>query len=184
MNDDEIWKDIPGYEGHYQASNKGHIRSMKKYPPKILSQPLNGGGYASISLCLNGVQYKNSTHFFICLTFNGQPPSTASVVNHKDGNKTNNIPQNLEWVSPSENLSHGKRGGFILHRSKLTEEQVVDIYRALLKGESVISLAKQFNVDRHAITNIKYKYNWSYILKDFPPIYKKYPNQGVKYDKA
>lgn len=103
----EIWKDIPGYEGLYQASNLGRIRSLHfrgGKNQKILT-PYNVLGYLRIRIFKDKKQKSIGVHRLIALTFILNPENKPEV-NHIDGNKTNNIVENLEWVTASENVTH------------------------------------------------------------------------------
>lgn len=101
----EIWKDIPGYEGVYQASNIGNIKSLKFGKEKILRQSINRGGYYYLIFCKNRKQKAHSSHRLIALTFIKNNSSKPDI-NHKDGNKLNNELSNLEWCTKSENTKH------------------------------------------------------------------------------
>lgn len=116
----ETWKDIPGYEGKYQASSFGRIRSLKTINskksnygtiisfhgvPKILKfdKKINGAGYYNCSL----TRHKSvDVHRLIALTFLGAPPTDQHQVNHKNLNKLDNNIENLEWLLPKENIEH------------------------------------------------------------------------------
>ena len=113
----EIWKDIPGYERIYQASNQGKIRSLtrfdrmgRKWYGKILKQPINLHNYPMIRLCKNGIQKNFETHRLIARTFIGECLN-QNEVNHKDGNHFNNHVDNLEYVTPRENSIHALKTG-------------------------------------------------------------------------
>ena len=111
----EIWIDIPGYEGMYQASNRGNIRSldrlvkhvcgMRKEKGRILKQRLLRS-YMSASLRKNGKLKCCFAHRLIALAFLPNPDGLKEV-NHKDECKTNNNVRNLEWCSHSYNISYG-----------------------------------------------------------------------------
>jgi len=102
----EIWKNIPGYEGLYQASNFGKIRGLRKTKYRIFRNKINSKGYFNIRLRdKNNKRYGYLVHRLIALTFIPNPNNKAQV-NHIDGNKTNNEISNLEWVTPKENMIH------------------------------------------------------------------------------
>ena len=90
-------------------------------------------GYNVINLYKDGHQKSNFVHRLVALTFLGEPSSPDLVVNHKDGNKLNNIPENLEWITQEENMHHywtnlatnrlNKKEENILKKLKLKEEK-------------------------------------------------------------
>jgi DNA gyrase/topoisomerase IV subunit B len=105
----EIWKDIPGFENKYQASNLGRIKSLKdnhnKLRKKILFQASDQKGYLHVCLHIKnkGKTYRVSR--IIAKLFIPNPENKPQV-NHKDGNKKNNNVANLEWNTGSENIKH------------------------------------------------------------------------------
>ncbi len=110
----ETWKDIPGFEGYYQASNIGNIRAL---PRKVKSprgerlvrgrmmKQANSGGYLITMICIYGCRYNRLVHRLIANTFKPNPLNLPCV-NHLDGNKKNNNESNLEWCTYSENEQH------------------------------------------------------------------------------
>jgi hypothetical protein len=113
VNQIKEWKDIPGYEGLYQASNLGNIKSLQKYSgkgighltkEKILKQVLGTYGYFKIKLYKDGKPKTFEVHKLVCMAFlNHTPCGHELVVNHKDLNKQNNNVCNLELISQREN---------------------------------------------------------------------------------
>ena len=109
MND-EIWRDIPGYEGIYSISNYGKVYSH--ISGRIRSDVKSGNGYRAIQL--SDSQHKKHRfyiHRLVSLTFLGPPRHPDYVVNHKNLNKTDNRIENLEWVSQRENYRHAYTHG-------------------------------------------------------------------------
>lgn len=102
----EIWKDIIGYEGHYKISSLAIIVSTKNNKTIIRKQPIDNRGYHTVGLCLNGVQKKYTTHRILAKVFIPNPENHPDV-NHKNGIRTDNRLENLEWVSRRENVTHG-----------------------------------------------------------------------------
>lgn len=115
----EIWKDIPGYEGLYQASNLGRIKSVGRkvynpnpslknpyinWPEKILQQDKSSGnkGYGRITLSKNGKTKRKMIHYWIAITFIPNPDNKPCI-DHIDDNPENNNVSNLRWVSYQEN---------------------------------------------------------------------------------
>jgi hypothetical protein len=104
----EIWKDVKGFEGVYQISNKGRLKSFKKYKEGyILSNKNSKGDYLSVILKYGNLERHERLHQLVAEAFIPNPdPLNKTQVNHKDTNKQNNNDWNLEWVTPSENVRH------------------------------------------------------------------------------
>lgn len=110
----EIWKDIPNYEGHYQVSNFGRVRGIKdphgNYREYIRTPYKHKNGYLFLGLWKENNATAFSVHRLVALAFLPNPNDLPEV-NHKDGIKTNNYIDNLEWVSTSENRKHAWDAG-------------------------------------------------------------------------
>lgn len=116
----EIWKDIPGCEG-YQASTYGRIKSLprewiwgygavRKRGELIFTPVIGTGGYFIIVLRISGKSYTKLIHRLVAITFFENPLSLREV-NHKNGIKTDNAVENLEWVSREQNQQHAYSTG-------------------------------------------------------------------------
>ena len=114
----EIWKDIPGYEGYYQVSNLGRVISVdrtyvsgngciKKVGGELKYQRTNNG-YLRVALSKNGVKRFKLVHRIVADVFISNP-NNLPFVNHKDECKTNNFVDNLEWCNQNYNNSYGTR---------------------------------------------------------------------------
>ena len=108
----ETWKDIPGYEGRYQVSNTGKVKSMnyrRTGVPGIIAQSTNGSGYKCVNIY--NADKKCSGHFVHRLVWKAfvGPISEGMEINHKDENKTNNSLENLEIVTHKQNNNYGTR---------------------------------------------------------------------------
>ena len=108
----EIWKDIPCYEGKYQISNKGRVKSLprnerfcKRSEEIILKTFVCGSGYHEVLLYKNRKRKPMLIHRMVAEAFVLNPTGKGEV-NHKDGDKFNNEYTNLEWVTPKENIRH------------------------------------------------------------------------------
>lgn len=104
----EIWKDIPGYEGLYQASNLGRIRSLIYNKVHILKTSNTGSGYYKVNLYLNKVMKSPKVHKLVWTTFNGPIPEGLEI-NHHNEKKNDNSLTNLELVTRKENNNFGTR---------------------------------------------------------------------------
>lgn len=115
---EEIWKDIPNHPNH-QASNKGRVRTKghfesmlfkggkpgQRYRNDKIHSPHINRGY--VYVCVDNRSY--GVHHLVNLAFHGIPPKEKFHTNHISGIKTDNSPENLEWVTPSENELHSHR---------------------------------------------------------------------------
>ena len=109
----EEWKDIKGYEGIYQISNKGRVKTLgnnKTKKEKIRDGKIDNRGYKRISLCKNGKDKKYSIHRLVAEAFLPNPDNLP-VVNHKDENKLNNNVENLEWCTQEYNVNYSSSNG-------------------------------------------------------------------------
>ena len=147
----EIWKPIKGYDGLYEVSNYGSIRSVdritcngKKLKSKVFSTKAKEN-YITCRLSKNGKVKSFRIHVLVAETFIPNPENKPCV-NHIDGNKQNNRVENLEWVSYSENMKHAYKKGLVKNiNRKLTKEDID--YIVTQKGKkSCLVLAKDFNV--------------------------------------
>lgn len=117
---EEVWKDVKGYEGLYQVSNLGNVRSLDRHvwnkannsfsmlKGRNLKQDCKDKLYKQIGLAKNGKYKKFLVHRLVAELFVLNPENKPQV-NHIDENKLNNNYLNLEWVTSSENINHGKR---------------------------------------------------------------------------
>ena len=122
----EIWKDIENFEGLYQVSSFGRVRSLDRpvkqrgnstqvKKGKIIVQSKNHKGYPITGISKGNKKHCKTTHRFVAETF---IPNTENKpqINHIDGVKTNNKASNLEWVTNEENAKHAKMMGLMIYR--------------------------------------------------------------------
>lgn len=109
----EVWKDIEGYEGFYQISTLGNVRSLDRevkgrgyIKGQILKHKIDRNGYHFVSLCKNGEGGNFSVHRLVAIHFIPNPNNFPEV-NHLDENKNNNRITNLAWCTRTQNMSHG-----------------------------------------------------------------------------
>jgi len=110
----EKWKDLQDFEGLYQISTFGIIKSLTRIQrgrsrfikEKILIGKINSKGYSQANLTKNGVFFQPLVSRLVAIHFIGPPPSSESEANHIDGNKRNNHYTNIEWLSHQKNVEH------------------------------------------------------------------------------
>lgn len=104
----EVWKDIPGYEGLYQISNIGNIRSLNyNQTGKVQRLKLDTHkGYKKLCLYKNGRKKSHRVHRLVALAFIPNP-NNLPYINHKDENRANNCVWNLEWCTAKYNTNYG-----------------------------------------------------------------------------
>lgn len=175
----EIWKDVKGYEGIYQASNLGRIRSLDRYVIREKSKPYfrkgqilipqnKDNGYLKVNLWKNK-QFKNRyVHRLVMESFCHRVDSNDLQVNHKDCDKTNNKLDNLEFVTYKQNIKHAIKNnrrpkGSECVKSKLTESEVLLIRSRLKLGEKGMKLAEEYNISFQLVSRIKRRKCWKHI---------------------
>lgn len=168
----EIWKDIIDFEGYYQISNYGRVKSLKRIitmkngrlrpiKERILSPKSKDNDYLFILLCKDGNQSPFYIHRLVAIHFIDNPLN-KEYVNHKDGDKTNTYYKNLEWATFSENMIHAYKTGLAIKgenhtQAKLTNEQVAYIkenYKGKDRMFGAKPLAIKFGVSRGTIWGI------------------------------
>lgn len=175
----EDWLPIAGYEGLYEVSDLGRVRSVERkvvskkghhsiYSSFILTQEKLKNGYLRVALCCENRVKRYSVHRLVCSTFN---PNTENkpVVNHKNLNKEDNRAVNLEWCTQKENAQHASENGRTQQGeknrgAKLTEMQVIEIRR--LRKESNIgpsALGRMFGVGRNTIRECVNGKTWKHL---------------------
>ena len=166
---------MPGYEGLYEVSSLGRVKSLERiidgigrgFPrvkkESILTPGVAGNGYLFVNLSKDGLAKEYFVHRLVALAFIPNQDNKGDV-NHKDGNKRNNIVDNLEWCTRKENVQHAYRLGLIpLHRNQPNKKQVeisdgmgfVKVFRCIADAASFIGVS-QSGVSRACSGKIKH----------------------------
>lgn len=174
----EEWKDIPGFEGMYQASSLGRIRSMprlvghnfggkKLLSGRIMALSSLPHGYKVVSLRKDGKTHRARVPRLVLSAFCGMPEN-GIVACHNDNNPSNNRLENLRWDTYSGNeadkvqagtSNRGEKNKF----AKLNARDVHDIRGRLLSGDSGISIAFDYGVSCSTISAIKTRRSWAHL---------------------
>lgn len=175
----EIWKSVVGYENSYEVSNAGNVRRIGKgrgTRHHVLKPRLHPKlGYLYVNLWQNNKGKSQNIHAIVAECFIGPRPTGARyVVNHKDGVRTNNLVDNLEWITHKENIMHGilvlghktgkafkgKENGY----AKITDEVVLDIRRMYAtKAYTLKQISILFDLAVSSIHRIVRRQSWKHV---------------------
>lgn len=162
----EVWKDVIGYEGLYEVSNKGRvrrgwIRSYRTLSGTLITVRIDHYGYSVVDLWKNNKQKRPRVHRLMYLAFVGPVPK-GLIIRHLNDVKTDNILSNLKAGTYSENMhdsfKHGRHK--YTDNAKLTPNQVLEIRRS---SERNYILAKKYDVSDTTICDIRKRKSWKHI---------------------
>lgn len=177
----EVWKDIPNFEGLYQVSNLGNVKSFRKstkYGSKseyILNPTINNGGYAQVTLYDNTKRTKLSVHRLVAELFIPNPNNYPQI-NHKDENKQNNRVDNLEWCTAAYNNAYGTAKIRAIDKMSKPIEQltydgkVIAIYRSARIASEILGIKKAAITVAICGNHQCQGYYWRYSSFKFPPL--------------
>jgi hypothetical protein len=166
----EVWKNIIGYEGYYQVSSFGNVKSLgNKFTRKerFLKLSPQSKGYLTVVLQKNATRKMMLVHRLVAEHFISNTEYKPQV-NHINGDKTDNVIENLEWVSHRENLDHAIKNNLTLkgeenRNSKLKDIDVVKIHSLLQKGVTTKELSESYNVSYSTIDGIRTNRYWKHL---------------------
>ena len=176
--ENEVWKPAVGFEGHYEVSDMGKVRTLlfrnrmatiQLTAPKILKQYWRGPEGREY-LCVSLGRKNKRVHVLVLETFIGVRPFGLQSA-HGDGDRSNNVVTNLRWATPKDNcadrIKHGRQArGSLTGNSKLTEMQVLRIRELKQRGWRNHQLAKEFRVSACAINDILRGRRWNWLKEE------------------
>lgn len=155
----ELWRPVKGFENFFEVSSFGNFR--RKGKEEGLAQCINKNGYKLVATKPYGRNKGNKTfrvHREVAIAFIPNPENKPQV-NHKDGNKSNNLVENLEWCTAKENVEHAWKHGLAnpllslqVHNTKVTDEEVKEIYDKYMRGlGSLRSICKEAGISHQTV---------------------------------
>lgn len=177
----ETWKAVPGFEGLYEVSDLGRVRSLDRITVQrhfasgkmmnvsrrgVVLKPCITDGYEFVNTYREQQMERSAVHILVALAFIGERPS-GSVIRHLDGVKLHNSPNNLRYGSPQENSNDSVIHGTLSHseahpKAKLTRRDVAEI-RAARGRVRQVDLAEQFGIAQSGVSAIQLKRIWRHV---------------------
>jgi hypothetical protein len=171
----EVWETVPGWEGYYKVSNFLRVKRVARIVKcgnkgyritrvNVLKQKVSWTGYWAVYLSKDGKTFEALVHILYGKCSFLPNPENKRCINHKDGNKLNNLNNNLERATHAENNNHARNIGLNRNYSethnfaKLTNRQAIEIFQSSLSAKF---LSSKFNVSRTTITRIKRGQIWN-----------------------
>ena len=140
--EEEIWCPIKGFEGLYDVSDQGRVKSLKFGKERVLNPVRDGGGYLFVILYKNREHKICKVHRLVAKTFIPNPDNLPQV-NHKDEDKENNSVQNLEWCDSKYNINYGTRN------QRVSEKHSKSVLQFTKDGEFVREWKSTNDVQRN-----------------------------------
>lgn len=175
----EEWRDINGYIGYYQISDKGRVKSVKRkikrsngrvysVSERILKSATNKSGYPRVSLSKEKSR-THRVHRLVAVAFLLSKENKFEV-NHINGAKHDNFLENLEWVTSSENMIHAYKNKLRLPMigennpsAKINKFQALTIKTLLMSGFGPSKISKMYDISVHIIKDISRKRTWKHV---------------------
>jgi hypothetical protein len=171
----ETWRPVVGYEGRYEVSDTGRVRSlnyMRTGKTVVLKQSGKRNGYMKMALSDGKKSIHPMAHQLVAKAFLGSCKDGMEV-NHRDGNKQNNNLSNLEYVTKSRNTIHAYEMGLMTGRKGednpqaiLSSDEIRMMFQMEMDGMTQVEIAKQFNTRQPQVSHILNGKRWSHIHKE------------------
>lgn len=176
----EEWRTVAGYEGYYEVSSLGRVRSLDMivavmrsigwYKRRRRGRVLrcsDSNGYRAVKLSRQSICKGFEVHRLVCIAFHGPPPKPHYQVAHRNGIRDDNRASNLRWATPHENSADMRAHGTILlgemnHRTRLTLDDVLEIRRRL-PTTTAAAIASEYGVTPECIGAIRSRKTWKHV---------------------
>jgi len=164
----EIWKDIPGYEGLYEISNFGRVKSkLIRYVNHRILKPHIYVGYQKVGLSKNKVRITKRVSRLVLQSFIGDPPNGFEA-SHLNGIRNDDRLENLVWESPKENTKRKTEHGTQIrgeghYKTNLKESDVINIIEMRKKGYKYREISKKYGIGISSVECITNKRNWKHL---------------------
>lgn len=149
----EEWRDIVGHA--YEVSSLGRVR---RKGGNVLKPRVNAQGYHRVSL---GASFEDYIHRLVCRAFHGEPPEADCHADHIDGDRANNVRDNVQWLTPVQNRAKRRCArGAEHHHATLNEELVHAIHASPL---SDAALGREMGISRKTVSDVRTKKTWRHV---------------------
>jgi len=174
---DRLWvitiRPVPGFEDRYGVGDDGRVYRTDGGEPRPMRPGLTSKGYQTVTLCREGSRKTALVHHLVCAAFYGPRPSAEHEVRHLDGCRTNNVPENLDWGTRSQNWGYKRAVGRSVrdnhHAAKLTSQQAAELAARGRNGETQRALAREFGIAQSTACNIILGKTWRQSPPPAPP---------------
>lgn len=191
MNNESIineeWREVPGWDGRYSVSNLGRVRTnyvdynnhtgilVRKKVENIRVPTVHPKGYFYISLSAPKKRWFVGVHKLIALAFIANP-NNYTIINHKNGQKTDNRIENLEWCSHKQNMHHAWRTGLMKnarltgvkhHRARLCDDDIRFIRKLITDFSDIAKkreIATLYHISIYTINDILKRRSWKHVI--------------------
>jgi hypothetical protein len=176
----ERWLPVVGFEGSYEVSDQGRVRSLdrvvrrsdggtERRKGQMMFRCVHHSGYTLTKLRKDGKARPVFVHVLVAEAFLGPKPSPSHQVAHRDGGRNNNALDNLRWATPKQNAgedrnAHGRTmRGAVHNKTPFVDEDIYAIRQRHATGESQASIARSYDVSAHSIHCIVRRKSWTHI---------------------
>jgi len=177
----ESWKSVVGYEGYYEVSSEGRVRTVERqqasYGGRSWTKPVEvrkatyDGRYMVMTLAKDGTRKRFYVHDLVLTAFTGPRPTRKAQCCHGDGDGRNNLLSNLRWDTARENVLDKVRHGTMPvgerhHKNKYPEDVMRKVVELLAAGESMVAIEKVTGVPANTISQVKHGRQWKHLRQN------------------